>query len=116
MPIGDPIGELGFAHGRQAARPERIRRGPGARGVDDRARQITANAVLRGHGQHEGPRLSPVADDFVDALPRDRGDAGVGFNDGRQLRRCRKRFEIGADQLGPCRAKVGRQAIATHDD
>ena len=105
--VGDPIGELGFAHRRQAARPERIRRRPCARGVDNCARQITANAFLRCHGQDKGPRLSPVADDFVDALPRDRGDAGVGFNDGRQLRRCRKRFEISADQLGPCRTIVG---------
>ena len=111
--VGDPIGELGFAHGRQAARPERIRRRPRARGVDNRARQITANAFLRCHRQDKGPRLSPVADDFVDALPRDRGNAGVGFNDGRQLRRCRKRFEIGADQLGPCRTMVGRRQSPT---
>ena len=42
--VSNPIGELGFAQGRQAARPERIRRGPCARGVNNGARQITANA------------------------------------------------------------------------
>ena len=113
--VGDPIGELRLAHGRQAARPERIWRRPCARGIDDRARQITANACLRCHRQDKGPRLSPAADDLVDALPRNRGDAGVGFNDSRQLRRCRERFEIGADQLGPCRTMLGRRQSPTVD-
>ena len=44
--VGDSIRELGFAHSRQTARSERIRRGPCARGVDNCARKITTNAFL----------------------------------------------------------------------
>ena len=51
--IGDPAGERGFALGRQTAASERIRRRPGAGGIDDGARQIAANAAIRRDRQKE---------------------------------------------------------------
>ena len=55
----------------------------------------------------KGRVFALATDDFIDAMPRDRGDAGIGFNDGGQLRRLRERFEIVADQFGPGRKSVG---------
>ena len=74
--IGDPLGMLRLAVGRQSAAAERVLVRPGARGVDHRPREIAPDTAVAGvDRQQERPLLAPAARHLVHAEARHRDHA-----------------------------------------
>ena len=105
MPVAICCRTFFLADRRQAVRSGRVRRAPGAGGIDHSARLDAAHAARPRDPQHEGQILAPCRAHLVGILARDGCDARVELHIGGESRG--ERFEITRNEVGTGRHVIG---------
>ena len=102
---------LRFAVGRQSAAAERVRVGPGARGVDHRAREIASDrpSPCVDRQQRTAARSRPRLVTLSMPWRVDRDHAHACLDDSRHPGRRRQRLQIVLVELRACRHALGRR-------
>lgn len=85
--VGNPAAEFRFALGRYAAGADRIRRLPCARCIDHCTRPISTSSGGSLDHEHKRLALTSPGQNLVGSPAGDRDDAGIGFDEWRQLGR-----------------------------